>query len=187
MLIATNQNGGSVSRLSSNHKLTGGRNFPSPQEVYKKRRLAGIEKEDTQVANILRTNETNTNSAPVADVAKDHSSFIYDRTLGVRYTKTAHYIPVTVKAIQKEKVVSTLKLFPGYGDAGDTHTGFAEINKSPKDYECEDLLPFKAGIEDGADGIMVPHIIIKTWILSYLHPFHLQFINFYVEDWITMA
>lgn len=93
MLIATNQNGGSVSRLSSNHKLTGGRNFPSPQEVYKKRRLAGIEKEDTQVAKILRTNKTNTNSAPVADVAKDHSSFIYDRTLGVRYTKTAHYNP----------------------------------------------------------------------------------------------
>jgi len=113
LLIATDQEDGSISRLSSNHKLTDGRNFPSPQEVYKKRGLSGIEKEDTQVAKILHTNGTNTNFAPVADVAKDHSSFIYDRTLGIRYAKTAHYILVTVKAIQKEKVASNLKYFPG--------------------------------------------------------------------------
>jgi beta-N-acetylhexosaminidase len=162
LLIATNQESGSVSRLNSNHKLTDGHNFPSPQEIYKKHGLTGIEKEDTQVAKILRTNGINMNFAPVADVAKDHSSFIYDRTLGVGYAKTAHYIPVAVKAIQKEKIASTLKHFPGYGDAGDTHNGFAEINKSLKDYEHEDLLPFKTGIEAGADGIMVSHIIIKS-------------------------
>jgi len=161
LFIATDQEGGKVSRLSANPQLTNNRVFPSPQEIYKKDGLAGIAKEDAQVAKILYKNGINMNFAPVADVAKNKSSFIYNRTLGTGYIETVHYISVAVKAIQKEKIASTLKHFPGYGDAGDTHTGFAEINKPLNDYKNEDLLPFKAGIEADADGIMVSHIIIK--------------------------
>lgn len=40
------------------------------------------------------------NFAPVADVAKDKNSFIYDRTLGQDYATTAKYIPVAVRSIQ---------------------------------------------------------------------------------------
>ena len=101
------------------------------------------------------------NFAPVADVAKDKNSFIYDRTLGQDYATTAKYIPVAVRSIQSQKVASCLKHFPGYGDTADTHTGFAQISKPLSKYEKEDLLPFKAGIKAGADGIMISHIVIK--------------------------
>lgn len=161
LFIATDQEGGSVSRLS-NTALAQGRKFPSPQEVYKKSGLTGIKKEDIAVAKLLQRSGINMNFAPVADVAKKRSSFIFERTLGKNYQTTAQYIPVAVKAIQSQNVAAVLKHFPGYGDAKDTHTGFAEIDKSLSAYQKEDLLPFKAGIAANVDGVMVSHIVIKS-------------------------
>lgn len=160
LLIATDQEGGTVSRIDTNPNISQ-RKYPSPQEIYNTSGLDGIKKENREVAHILHQNGINMNFAPVADVAKDKNSFIYDRTLGQDYATTAKYIPVAVKSIQSQKVVSCLKHFPGYGDAADTHTGFAQISKPLSKYEKEDLLPFKAGIKAGADGIMISHIVIK--------------------------
>lgn len=160
LFIATDQEGGTVTRINTNPKISN-RKYPSPQEIYKKYGLAGIKREDSQVASILHQNGINMNFAPVADVAKNRNSFIYNRTLGEDYETTAKYIPVAVKAIQSQRVDSCLKHFPGYGDAGDTHTGFAQISKPLSNYEKEDLLPFKAGINAGVDSIMVSHIVIK--------------------------
>ena len=160
LFIATDQEGGTVTRIDTNPKISS-RHYPSPQEIYRNHGLAGIKQEDSQVASILYQNGINMNFAPVADVAKNKNSFIYNRTLGEDYETTAKYIPVAVKAIRSQYVASCLKHFPGYGDAGDTHTGFAQINKPLSDYEKEDLLPFKAGIDAGIDSIMVSHIVIK--------------------------
>ncbi|WP_308557874.1 glycoside hydrolase family 3 N-terminal domain-containing protein [uncultured Lactobacillus sp.] len=160
LLIATDQEGGTVSRIDTNPDISQ-RKYPSPQDIYNADGLKGIKKENTEVAQILRQNGINTNFAPVTDVAKDKNSFIFKRTLGQDYKTTAKYIPVAVKSIQDQKVASCLKHFPSYGDAGDTHTGFAQINKPLSEYEKEDLLPFKAGIKAGVDSIMISHIVIK--------------------------
>lgn len=161
LLIATDQEGGTVSRLNSNPQIST-RKFPSPQEIYHQKGLIGIKTEDSEVAKLLHQNGINMNFAPVADVAKNKSSFIYNRTLGENYQLTAKYIPIAVKAIQNQHVASCLKHFPGYGDANDTHTGFAQINKPLTNYQKEDLLPFKAGINAGVDSVMVSHIIINA-------------------------
>ena len=52
-------------------------------------------------------------------------------------------------------MAACLKHFPGYGSAGDTHTGFAEEDQM-------DLKPFKAGIKNGADTVLVAHVVIKS-------------------------
>lgn len=160
LLIATDQEGGTVSRINVNSNISQ-RKYPSPQEIYNAHGLQGISNEDAEVARILRQNGINMNFAPVADVAKDKNSFIYNRTLGQNYETTAKYVPVAVKAIQNQEVASCLKHFPGYGDANDTHTGFAQINKPLFKYEQEDLLTFRAGIEADVDSIMISHIVIK--------------------------
>ena len=161
LLIATDQEGGTVTRIDSNSQISK-RHFPSPAEIYQQSGLTGIKKEDSTVAKILRQNGINMNFAPVADVALNKDSFIYKRTLEQDYQTTAKYIPIAVKAIQQEHVASCLKHFPGYGDAADTHTGFAQINKPLLKYQTNDLLPFKTGIHAGVDSIMVSHIIIKS-------------------------
>ena len=161
LLIATDQEGGTVTRIDSNSQISK-RHFPSPAEIYQQSGLTGIRKEDSTVAKILRQNGINMNFAPVADVALNKDSFIYKRTLEQDYQTTAKYVPIAVKAIQQEHVASCLKHFPGYGDAADTHTGFAQINKPLLKYQTNDLLPFKTGIHAGVDSIMVSHIIIKS-------------------------
>lgn len=150
-----------VTRIDSNSQISK-RHFPSPAEIYQQSGLTGIKKEDSTVAKILRQNGINMNFAPVADVALNKDSFIYKRTLEQDYQTTAKYISIAVKAIQQEHVASCLKHFPGYGDAADTHTGFAQINKPLLKYQTNDLLPFKTGIHAGVDSIMVSHIIIKS-------------------------
>lgn len=161
LLIATDQEGGTVSRLDSNSQISN-RSYLSPAEIYHQRGLVGIKAEDATVAKILRKNGINMNFTPVADVALNKHSFIYNRTLEQDYQTTAKYIPVAVNAIQQADVASCLKHFPGYGDAADTHTGFAQISKPLSEYQSKDLIPFKSGIKAGVDSIMFSHIIIKS-------------------------
>lgn len=70
LLIATDQEGGTVSRIDTNPSISQ-RKYPSPQEIYNTQGLTGIQKEDQTVAKILHQNGINMNFAPVADVAKD--------------------------------------------------------------------------------------------------------------------
>ncbi|MFR5024508.1 MAG: glycoside hydrolase family 3 N-terminal domain-containing protein, partial [Limosilactobacillus fermentum] len=121
LLIATDQEGGSVSRLSANPKLTG-HDYPSPMDLLKQQGVAGLIKNTTQSAKDLKALGINWNFAPVADVTSDPTSFIYDRTLGLNAKQTAKVIPKVVKTIQAQGVAATLKHFPGYGAAPDTHT-----------------------------------------------------------------
>lgn len=159
LFIGTDQEGGTVSRLSDNPQLTNNRQFPSPLNL--NQNLKQETTEATETAKILKNLGINWNFAPVADVSTDPNSFIYNRTYGKNYTETAKYISKVVPAIQKEKVVATLKHFPGYGNANDTHTGFATSDKSLSDLKKQDLLPFKAGIKAKVDAILISHILIS--------------------------
>ena len=196
LLIATDQEGGTVTRIDSNSQISK-RHFPSPAEIYQQSGLTGIRKEDSTVAKILKQNGINMNFAPVADVALNKDSFIYKRTLEQDYQTTAKYIPIAVKAIQQEHVASCLKHFPGYGDAADTHTGFVQINKPLLKYQTNDLLPFKTGIHAGVDSIMVSHIIIKSIdatkpaslspVVHHLLRYNLNYHNIIITDDLQMG
>lgn len=162
LLIGTDQEGGTVSRLSADPALTSKRNFPSPQQLYRAGGLQAVKREAGSVAKLLHSLQINLNFAPVADVSANKSSFIYERTLGLNYQATAKCIAAEVKAIQKRHVAASVKHFPGYGSAGDTHTGFASTDKSLKDFEKNDFLPFKAGIKAGTKTVLVSHIFINS-------------------------
>lgn len=162
LFIATDQEGGSVSRLSNNPALTNNRKFPSPREIYQSQGLSGLLQENVTVAKILKGLGINWNFAPVADVTDDSQSFMYDRTVGLDYQQTAKYIAKTVKQTQKQNEITTLKHFPGYGSCQDTHTGFAQNTKSLKQLKQEDLIPFKAGIKANVDSIMITHLVVNA-------------------------
>ncbi len=67
----------------------------------------------------------------------------------------------TVVAICKQKKLGTvLKHFPGYGDNTDTHEDMSYDSKPLDDFRNSDFIPFEAGIEAGADSIMVAHNIM---------------------------
>ena len=53
-----------------------------------------------------------------------------------------------------------LKHFPGYGSNVDTHTGIAIDERSLDSFRQTDFLPFDAGIEAGAQAVLVNHNIV---------------------------
>ncbi|MBZ2404977.1 glycoside hydrolase family 3 N-terminal domain-containing protein [Liquorilactobacillus hordei] len=162
LIIGTDQEGGTVSRLSSNPSLTNNKTFASPQQLYQAGGRKGVVKAAGDTAKILNSLQINLNFAPVADVSTDPNSFIYERSLGLDYKQTAHIIKDEVAQIQKNKVAASLKHFPGYGTAGDTHTGFATTTRTLTDFENSDFLPFKAGIKAGAQTVLVSHIFVTS-------------------------
>lgn len=58
---------------------------------------------------------------------------------------------------------TTLKHFPGYGNNEDTHTGIAYDKRSINQFYQVDFLPFEAGIEAGADAVLVSHNIVDAF------------------------
>ncbi|MFT9003826.1 MAG: glycoside hydrolase family 3 N-terminal domain-containing protein [Liquorilactobacillus hordei] len=162
LIIGTDQEGGTVSRLSSNPSLTNNKTFASPQQLYQAGGRKGVVKAAGDTAKILNSLQINLNFAPVADVSTDPNSFIYERSLGLDYKQTAHIIKDEVAQIQKNKVAASLKHFPGYGTAGDTHTGFATTTRTLTNFENSDFLPFKAGIKAGAQTVLVSHIFVTS-------------------------
>src|SRR5699024_4347972 len=111
-------------------------------------------------ARLLTSLGLNLNLAPVADVSTDPSDFIYDRTIGRDAQTTAEYIRASVETYLENGLACTLKHFPGYGNNGDTHTGLVYDNRPMETFETSDFLPFKAGIEAGAQCVLVSHNVV---------------------------
>lgn len=160
LFIAIDQEGGLVDRLSASPAIAAGHAYPSPAKIYQESGHAGLRKEAAMVAKQLKTLGINWNFAPVADVADDPSSFIYERTLKASRKESGRFVAETCQIYQDCQVASSLKHFPGYGNAGDTHTGVGVSRKSKTAF-YQDLEPFKQGIRAGAWSIMVSHLIVS--------------------------
>ncbi len=64
--------------------------------------------------------------------------------------------------VERGTICFDLEAFPGYGDNADSHTDLVYDNRSLEELRANDFLPFKAGIEAGADSIMVSHNIVPA-------------------------
>ena len=63
--------------------------------------------------------------------------------------------------MKQEGIGSVLKHFPGYGNNSDTHTGIAHDERSFDTFSDSDFIPFQAGIDAGADMVLVSHNIVS--------------------------
>lgn len=160
MFIAIDEEGGTVSRLSTNKNIVKDP-FLSPQELYKKGGFEKIREDAIIKINLLKELGINMNLAPVADISTDPTSFIYERSFGKNKNETAKYIETVLKT-QSNDVSYVLKHFPGYSNNLDTHKGLAIDNRPYKIIKNNDFLPFKVGIKNGANAIMVSHNIITS-------------------------
>ena len=104
----------------------------------------------------------NVNFAPVADVSTDPSDFMYDRSFGQDAQATADYVAQVVGVMEQEHIGSVLKHFPGYGSNEDTHTGIAVDERPYETFQTSDFLPFQAGIQAGADAVLVSHNVVTA-------------------------
>lgn len=106
----------------------------------------------------------NLNFAPVADVLTDlDNDAIGERSFGSDPTVVSSMVASSVTALEEVGVTACMKHFPGQGDAnGDTHEGLASSDRTLEEIKATELQPFAAGMEAGAQMIMVGHFTVPA-------------------------
>jgi len=155
VFLAVDEEGGEVSRVAN-----------SKVEVTKVDDMATIgaggdaskaAEAGATIGSYLKEIGFNVDFAPVADVAGEGSA-LGNRSFGSDPQAVGEMVANAVSGIEGTGVSACLKHFPGLGSTTeDTHDGRVEITKSIDEMRNSDFVPFSAGIEAGADFVMVSH------------------------------
>ncbi len=108
----------------------------------------------------LRALGLNMNLAPVVDVNNNPANPVIGvRSFGEDPREVARLAAAAVRGYQEAGVIATLKHFPGHGDTStDSHLSLPTLPFTLERLERVELLPFRGGIEAGADSVMSAHI-----------------------------
>ena len=159
LLIAVDEEGGLVSRLTANGKIDfpvspGNGNLGSrgdPEEV------AALGKD---IAKSLKALGFSMNMAPVADVnTNPNNPVIGARSFGAEPHMVAALSVAMAHGMLQEQVIPVLKHFPGHGDTEeDTHLSKVIVPHNRHRFETVEWVPFIAGIQAGLPVIMTAHL-----------------------------
>lgn len=155
LLIAADQEGGSVYRLGSGTALPGNMALGAAgEESYSENagEIAGSE---------LNAVGINMNLAPVVDVNNNANNPVIGlRSYGDNAETVGKLASAFIKGMNKYNVIGCAKHFPGHGDTDtDSHYGLPIVNKSKTELMQNELKPYLLAIENGIDMIMTAHIL----------------------------
>ncbi len=163
LIIATDQEGGSVSRLSESGRL-GATELPDAELFGALGDPWFVEAAAELTARELRALGITMNFGPVADVNTNAANpVIAERSFGADAGLVASMVEASVRGLQRENVSAVLKHFPGHGDtAVDTHYERAVVHHDRERLEAVEWPPFLRGIAAGADAVMTGHIAVPA-------------------------
>ena len=154
--LSVDEEGGRVARLS------GKPNTVKLEPMYSYRALGtGVAYENARtLAYNLHAYGFNLDFAPVADIwSNPKNTVIGDRAYSDDPEQAAELVAAAVKGFRNAGVFCCVKHFPGHGDtAQDSHTGAALVTKTLDELRTAEFLPFRSGIEAGADMVMIGHL-----------------------------
>ena len=160
LLVSADEEGGTVVRVSSNPLLRE-TPFLSPQELKAQGGLDLVKSDTEEKSQLLKSLGVNVNLAPVCDIPLDETNYIYDRCYSLDADETSQYVSTVVSSMKLNGVGSCLKHFPGYGGSVDTHESMSYDTREYSAFENGDYKPFEAGINAGADSVLVSHNIVN--------------------------
>ncbi|MFJ5770594.1 beta-N-acetylhexosaminidase [Psychrobacillus sp. NPDC093180] len=156
LFLGVDQEGGRISRLPGLSKL------PTNKEIGKLNDSSYSYKIGAHLGEEMKAFGFNVDFAPVLDVnSNPKNPVIGDRSFGNNVDIVSELGVQTMKGIQSQNIISVVKHFPGHGDTDvDSHLELPIIEKSLEDLQKLELIPFKRAMEEGADVIMVAHILL---------------------------
>lgn len=106
----------------------------------------------------------NMNFAPVADtVSSEQNKLLEGRAFGAESGLVADMVSSAVRGFRDAGLYSCLKHFPGVGYAtNDPAEGMTVLENTLEDIRAGNLIPFKAGMEAGAEFVMVSHLSLPN-------------------------
>ena len=97
--------------------------------------------------------------APVVDLGRGNRA-IGDRAFSAEPQIVAEFTRAYVEGMHEAQMGATLKHFPGHGSVlEDTHYDDAVDKRTLDELRAHDLIPFVAGIDAGADAVMMAHVV----------------------------
>lgn len=154
MFISIDQEGGIVTRLGT------GTNFPGNMAIGATRNSKYSYEVGKAIGRELHVLGINTNLAPTIDVNNNAKNPVIGlRSFSSDPNIVAELSTAMINGIKSQNVIAVAKHFPGHGDTAiDTHLGLASVDKSMKELEDMELLPFKKAIDSDIDMIMTAHV-----------------------------
>ncbi len=156
LLIASDQEGGQLIAL------VGTTDFPGNMALGAAGDPALTERVARAIAVEMLALGVNLNYAPIADLNTNPAN----PSLGIRAfsddaATAADHVAAFVRGSRSAGVLTTVKHFPGKGEAKvDSHFGLPVINHSRERLDTKELVPFRAGLNAGADLVMTGHFAI---------------------------
>ena len=155
LFLAVDEEGGVVSRIGSTigTKMDGAGDIGAtgdPENAYQ----AGL-----TIGASLAGLGFNLDFAPVADLANVEGSIMAGRAYGADAATASPFVTSMMRGLEEQNVTACLKHFPGIGStAQDPHDGRAFSERTEEQFWAEELAVFQAGIDSGANMIMVSHM-----------------------------
>ena len=156
LMIATDQEGGLVNRLSRFHGY-----LPSAADMATSGKPAVAFTQGSQSAKWMVELGINTDLAPVVDVHTVDPPVMSTRMFGSDPKTVASYAGAFLSGLQNNGVVGCLKHFPGLGAiTSDPHTGLPTVNRSLADLNAVDFAPYRLMLQSDQ-----PAMIMSTDVL----------------------
>ena len=104
------------------------------------------------------------NFSPVADVNSNPlNQVIGFRSYGEDPKEVAQHVGATVKGMESQGVLTSIKHFPGHGDTDTaSHFELPVVNNTYTHINAIDFFPFRSGIRAGASSVMVGHLSVPA-------------------------
>ena len=154
LFIGADEEGGGVSRVANNLRL------PEKQPAPAKIKTAEKAYESARViGGYLSEYGINVDFAPVADVRTDvKGANLSERSYGSDPDAVSGMVVRFVEGLHENGVIPVLKHFPGLGAVtGNTHLESGISERTLKQWRKVDFKPFIAGIQAGAEMVMMSH------------------------------
>lgn len=163
LFLGVDEEGGRISRLPELTKL------PTNEELGKRNDISLSYNIGKLLGKELSAFGFNLDFAPVLDInSNPDNPIIGDRSFGTDAELVSELGLQMMKGIQSEQVISVIKHFPGHGDtAVDSHKELPIIQKSLAELHALELIPFKHAVEQGAEVVMVGHILLPKIDSTY--------------------
>ena len=157
LLIAIDQEGGTVARLREPFTLFPGNPFIEDDKAAERfGRMTAVELSHIGV---------NMNFAPVLDVAAlCDDSIMKDRSFPGGPDTVARLGCRVIDSLQAGGIMAVAKHFPGLGrTTADSHIDRPELAADPEAMAATDLVPFQAAVDRGVAAVMLSHILYSGW------------------------
>lgn len=179
MFITTDQEGGRVNRMPNDFL-----NIKDAYSIAKTENDNNVVESASLIGKTLKSSGFNVNYAPVLDIKRfEDNHAIGNRSYGKSKEDVARYGIEFMKELSNQGVLSVIKHFPGHGSTlQDSHFGFPYVKTKKEILETEDMYPFEEAIKNGAEAVMLGHIVINDIDKKYPASMSKIIINSYLRE-----